>query len=167
VYLGLALGLTDAADGFLARLLHAQSKLGARLDSFADLAGWVCGAAATIILVPGIVRAESPSFVVLLISFVAPLLYSAIKYGRIASYHTRLAQWAAVSLWAAMLLLVATGAAWPTRCAAVIVALSALEELVITYRSAEPRTDVRSFLAMRPGGAVPNDATGSDFGRSN
>jgi len=35
-------GLTDMADGFLARRLHAESKTGAMLDSVADLCFWGC-----------------------------------------------------------------------------------------------------------------------------
>ena len=30
-------GLSDVADGFLARKLHAESTFGSRLDSFADM----------------------------------------------------------------------------------------------------------------------------------
>lgn len=36
IVLFIALGLTDAADGFLARLFHASSRLGAYLDPVAD-----------------------------------------------------------------------------------------------------------------------------------
>ena len=37
-----ACGLSDMADGFLARKLHCESKTGAQLDSLADLAFVVC-----------------------------------------------------------------------------------------------------------------------------
>ena len=59
----LAAVLTDALDGFLARLLHQQSKLGAFLDPLADklLAG-----AALIML---FIEHEAPLWMVLLVAF--------------------------------------------------------------------------------------------------
>jgi len=84
----LAAGLTDALDGFLARRLRCQSRLGATLDSVADLCMFGVVIYALIVWMGGL-----PVLVIALVAAVtairvAALIIARVRFGRFAFLHT-------------------------------------------------------------------------------
>ena len=124
--------VSDAVDGWLARRLGQCTELGARLDSWSDLALSVCAPVGVWWLWPELVRREAVFVGMMLAGYTLPALYGLLKYRRFPSYHTRLAKAAAVLMGAGALLLLAGGPAWPFRLASLVVLIEALDEFAIT-----------------------------------
>jgi len=140
--------VTDAIDGPLSRWLKTASPRGARLDSRADLALNSAAGLGVIVLFPARLAAEWPLVVTVALAYAAPITVGWFKFGRLTSYHTILAR---VSL----VLLPLTLAAWlrfdtllPLQISVAILVLSALEELVITWKLKRPQDDVRHVFRV-------------------
>lgn len=124
--------ITDALDGFLARKFNLASKLGAMLDSWADLltglalpfCGWW--------LRPDVVRDEAVFLGAGMAIYFGAILAGFLKFGRLASYHTWAAKSAAIALGAAVLVIFSGGPGWPLRVAMPLVMLACAEEIVMT-----------------------------------
>jgi phosphatidylglycerophosphate synthase len=124
--------LSDGLDGYLARRLNATSDLGAKLDSWADMATWLMLPLCAWLLRPDVLRAEGVWLVGGIGCYIASILFGFAKYRRLVSYHT----WGAKALsWlvgAAVLVFFANGPGWVFRIVMPIVALSAIEEMAMT-----------------------------------
>jgi len=155
---GLALAaslLSDAADGFAARRLGARSALGARLDSWGDLATWAVLAPCALWLWPDVLWQERVAVGVALASFALPTLVGWLRFGRLTSYHTWGAKAAAVSMAIGVPALLLLDAGWVFRVATAVLAVSALEEIAITARLPHWRADVPGLWAVVPRGSRP------------
>ncbi len=137
--------LSDAIDGFAARRLHTTSELGTRLDSWGDLVTYLVIPLCAWWLWPEIIRREAGFVLLVLAALVVPLLAGLLKFRQLTSYHTWSAKTAAVLMSVAIFLLFIADIAWPFRCAAVLLGLSACEEIAITLRLPELRSNVRSY----------------------
>ncbi len=137
-------GFTDVLDGFLARVLNQITEMGSRLDSWGDFTIYSTMAICAWILWPELVRQELISYIVIVISIIAPIIAGLIKFKRITSYHTWLVKVAVVVTFAGYILLFAGWLDWPFRVAAVFSALAATEEVAITLLSHHEHVDVRS-----------------------
>jgi Phosphatidylglycerophosphate synthase len=87
ILLYLICGLTDILDGYLARRMKADSQLGARLDSLADL----CMCLMIILTIIRQTSADQPILIGLCIIFVVRagnVVFSKFKFGRASSVHT-------------------------------------------------------------------------------
>ena len=136
---------SDSVDGFVARGLNQISELGAKLDSWGDLAIYLTVPLCAWWLWPEILGDEA-FFVWLVVgAYVVPLVIGLLKFGRLPSYHTWLAKTAAVLMSAAVLILFLANIAWPFRYAAIAQAIVACEEVLITLHLCELRSNVRSF----------------------
>jgi CDP-diacylglycerol--glycerol-3-phosphate 3-phosphatidyltransferase len=144
------LWLTDWVDGKLATLLKQQTPFGARLDSVADATFYASSLIALGLLRWDMIRAEAAWLGAAVATYAASLLAGWIRFGRLPSYHTRLAK---VSWLLAGLAVIATFAGWSPwwlRVAAGAVTLTNLEAVAITVVLREWRVDVRSvFVANR------------------
>jgi CDP-diacylglycerol--glycerol-3-phosphate 3-phosphatidyltransferase len=144
--------LTDLIDGKVARWLGQTSEFGARLDSAADFATYMTVPLCAWWLKPEFVRREFVAFVAIVAGYAVPVLVGFLRYGRLTSYHTRLAVLAAYALGAATVLVFAAGWAWPLRLAALVLVVAELEEIAITAVLPQWRANVRSLrhaLALR------------------
>lgn len=81
-------GLTDILDGWLARRLKAESKLGARLDSLGDIFLFGMIAAFFIFQAPGLIKGFMVPICLVIAVKVAALATGLIKYRRFTSIHT-------------------------------------------------------------------------------
>jgi CDP-diacylglycerol--glycerol-3-phosphate 3-phosphatidyltransferase len=145
--------LSDVADGYLARRLNQVSDLGAKLDSWADLATWVSAGVCIWWLWPDLVRQEAPFVIAMLAGYAAPILLGFLKFGRLTSYHTWGAKLSAVLVGVSAVFLLLGGAAWPYQVSTVVLVVAGLEEIAITAILAAPRRDVPSLWhAVRAGG---------------
>jgi CDP-diacylglycerol--glycerol-3-phosphate 3-phosphatidyltransferase len=151
--------LSDLADGFLARRYGQVSELGAKLDSWGDLAMYLTLPWCVWWLWPEIVLRELIFVVIAVVSFVLPSVIGLVKFRRFTSYHTWGAKLSAVLMGVSMLLLFTGGSAWPFRVSTVIFALAELEEIAITMVLREWHADVRSIVhALRLPGTKPSPA---------
>lgn len=135
---------TEWLDGFLARTLHQESELGARLDTIADASFYVSILVALVILSPVVTR-EAAWMAAAIISFAGSCLVSLIKFRRLPSYHTWMAKGGWLVVGAGTVSLLAGWSAWPFRIAMVCVVLANLEALAITILLSKPRVNVRSL----------------------
>ncbi len=147
----LVCGLTDLLDGWLARLLHAESALGARLDSMAD------AAFITVCLVRILPRLCLERWLWCWIGVIAAvrlaaLLISALKYRHAAFVHTLANKATGLLLFASPVLFHWMGAngAGVLLCAAA--SLSAAEELILQLRSKRLNLNQKGLLFLNPKG---------------
>lgn len=137
--------LTDAADGFIARRFNQITNLGAKLDSWADLAtslslpfcGWW--------LRPDVVRQEAPFLAAGILLYLTAIVAGFVKFRRLTSYHTWGGKLSAIVVAAAVIVFFANGPGWPFRIAMPIVILACLEEIAITTVLPARRANVPSF----------------------
>jgi phosphatidylglycerophosphate synthase len=87
---------TDAIDGYLARRYKVTSLLGAKLDSIGDDLTIAAGLAGILAFKPEFFREEMVIFILLLTLFVIQVISAIIKYGKITSFHTYTAKFAAI-----------------------------------------------------------------------
>lgn len=88
--------MTDAIDGYLARLLKVASVFGARLDSIADDLTILAAIIGMIVFKYDFLVKESIVVFCLLFVFVLQMLFAFVRYGRITSFHTYGAKLAAI-----------------------------------------------------------------------
>ena len=137
--------LSDSIDGFIARRLNEASEFGTQLDSWGDLATYLTVPLCAWWLWPEILKREA-FFVWLVIgAYIVPLMAGFVRFQRLPSYHTWAAKSAAVLMSFAVFILFVVDIAWPFRCAAIVQALVACEEVAITLRFSKLESNVRSF----------------------
>jgi phosphatidylglycerophosphate synthase len=145
---GLCVSLaSDLVDGFLARQLHQKSELGAKLDSWGDLATYLVFGVGAWWLWPQVIHAEAVWVAVVIVSYTLPSLVGFAKFGRLTSYHTRGAKLSAILMGPALLLLFAWQISWVFRLAAVVLLAAEVEEIAITIVLREWHADVPSLAA--------------------
>ncbi len=140
---GLALAFaSDVVDGFVARRVGCASELGAKLDSWGDLALFASLPLSAWLLWPDVITSEARYLVVALVAFVAPVLLGLARFGRLTSYHTWGAKLTSWLMGGGALVLFAGGPSWPFHLATLVLVLEALEEMAITLVLPRWRADV-------------------------
>ena len=139
--------LTDVLDGALARKLDAQSELGTRLDSAADL-----------ILVVVLLWKLWPVILpttheVLWIAAIALIRFSAavtahLRFGTFGFLHTRGNKLTGIFLMLYPFSLLLTDAGWTLYILLVFASVSAVEELLIELFTADWNADRRSLISV-------------------
>ena len=137
---------SDLIDGSVARLLNQTSELGAKLDSWGDLATYLTIPICAWWLWPDILKREAFYVLYIIIAYSVPLLTGLLKFGKLPSYHTWAAKASMIILSTTAVTLILTGVSWPFHLAAIAQGLVALEEMIITLRLPQPRSNVRSLL---------------------
>lgn len=143
--------LSDAIDGRIARASGTVSERGARLDSIADSLIYLTMPFVAFLLFPWLRTTETVWGILVFFGYALPVTYGFTKFRRLTSYHTTLARLASVVLSISFFVLLATHVAWPFHGATVILLLSALEEISITWTLPAWRADVGSIWAVRRG----------------
>jgi phosphatidylglycerophosphate synthase len=123
--------LTDALDGYLARLLNAYSDFGRKLDSLADYVTLFVGLAGLGLLWPEVVRRELPWIAVLISAFFAVVIYGLLRLGRAPFYHTWASKVTVIACVASLVPLLAGWSATPFHVVAVLQVLVGIEEIAI------------------------------------
>ncbi|MEW6593360.1 MAG: CDP-alcohol phosphatidyltransferase family protein [Thermodesulfobacteriota bacterium] len=141
--------ISDALDGFLARRLGQTTALGGQLDSWGDFALYCTTPLAVWWLWPEVILHELPCVAAAILSFLLPVAAGFVKFRRLTSYHTWGAKAAAVALGIATPLLLLGGPAWPFRLAVFLLALSAVDECIITLLLPRWQADIPSCLHAR------------------
>lgn len=137
---------SDCLDGTLARLLHAQTVLGARLDAAADTATYLVLFLAVLRLWPDFVAAHAVMLAVALVLYLANHLWALAHFRRLPAYHTWAGKTSAVLMAAGMLLWFVCGVAGLFTAAVAVSLVSVLEQLVITALLPRWQADVPTFV---------------------
>ncbi len=141
---------TDLLDGYLARRMRTGTELGAKLDSWGDLATYAVFPLCAWWLFRERVLDQWTFVVAALIAFVAPTLVGLLKFRRITSYHTRLAKLVAIVMGAGLILYLGFDLPRVFQAAVLFLLVEAIEEIAITAVLPEWRANVPSlFAALR------------------
>ncbi len=140
-----AMLLSDALDGFLARILHQTSELGARLDSYGDIATYLTTPVAVWLLFPEIVKSEKAYIIAALILYLLPAVFTLIKFGKLASYHTWITKISALLMSTGVVVLLLFHKPLLFHIAVWFLAIEALENITITLILKEQKTDIRTL----------------------
>lgn len=151
-WLLLACLLSDILDGLIARTFHLTSKLGAALDSVADLATMFIGLLGVLIFQRQFVAQHYLGLLLVMAFYFAELLISLLRYGKASSFHTlldRIAAYIAGIFVMSMFLWGYHGWLFQLTVTAYFVALS--EEMLLIYLLPEWRSDVGGMFRVLAG----------------
>lgn len=137
---------SDAVDGFLARHLHQESRIGAVLDTCGDVTMYIAAAVGGWILWPELIRQEAAFIITALALIGLSAFLSLLKHHKLPSYHTWSAKFATAVIGIAALLMFAGLSSLPFRISIIMLALSTCEEMAITMILPKWQPDVRSLF---------------------
>jgi CDP-diacylglycerol--glycerol-3-phosphate 3-phosphatidyltransferase len=138
---------TDLLDGYLARRMRTGSELGAKLDSWGDLATYAVFPLCAWWLFRDQVMSQLLFVIPALIAFVAPTLIGLAKFRRVTSYHTRLAKGVAIAMGLGLILYLGFDVPWFFQAAVLFLLVEAIEEIAITAVLPEWRANVPSIFS--------------------
>jgi len=136
---------SDLLDGMVARLTGQVTPFGAVLDSWADVITYLTIALCCWWLWPEMVSRERLYVGLIIASCLLPALVGGYKFGHFTSYHTWAVKIAAAAMGSTLYLLFLGGPPWPFRIAAVMCAVAAVEEIIITLILPEAESNLRSL----------------------
>jgi CDP-diacylglycerol--glycerol-3-phosphate 3-phosphatidyltransferase len=143
--------LSDAADGWIARGLGVQTRLGARLDSLGDSLVWYAGLAGLIAFQREVLAANALLFGAVVAAWMLESVLAWRRYRRLSSFHTRLSKLAGVLLSVYVVALFLWGHWQPLLLLAAGVSIVAsLEEMILLALLPEWRSDVPGLWWLRP-----------------
>jgi CDP-diacylglycerol--glycerol-3-phosphate 3-phosphatidyltransferase len=139
-------GVTDILDGFIARKMHAQSNLGAKLDSIAD---FVLAAAMIIVLYPMIILVPGAFVWIVFIAAIriVSALVAYVKYKAFASLHTYANKLTGLLIFLFPFFMDRYALAAHVWILCGVATLSAMEELIIQIRSTKLNLDRKSIFS--------------------
>ncbi len=137
---------SDALDGALARALNAESALGARLDSYGDMAIYLSVPLCAMWLVPAEVSEASPFVLAVIAAYLLPIVVSLIKFQELASLHTWSAKFAGIVMGIGVLAVFAFGTTWLFKVATLVQIAVALEYLAILLILPSLKSNVKSLV---------------------
>jgi cardiolipin synthase len=126
------LALTDWLDGKLATRLHQRTTVGAKLDSVADATFYGCVLLAMLWLEWSLVVGEAVWIGLAVLSYLLSLVASFAKFGKMPSYHTRMAKMSWLFLAVSVVAILLGWSTWPLRIAMAGVIMTNLEATTIT-----------------------------------
>ena len=142
-WLLLACLLSDILDGLIARTFHLTSRLGASLDSMADAATMLIGFLGVFVFQKAFISEHYPAVVLVFVFYVAEIIASLARYGRVSSFHTLLDRIAAYMAGIFVMSLFLWGYhGWLFQLAVVVYVLSLCEEIALICVLPEWRSDV-------------------------
>lgn len=144
ILLGLMI-FSDAVDGFIARMLDQTSPLGARLDSYGDIATYLTAPLAAWWLWPEIVKEELYYIIAAIIIYILPAFFALAKFGKLASYHTWITKISAVLMSAGVIVFLGFENPLLFHIAVYFLVIEMLENIAITIILPEEKSDIHSI----------------------
>lgn len=149
--LTLACLATDGLDGFLARKLNAITSVGAKLDSFGDMAMYISVISAVFTWKWELFKETPALMAVYLVSLGLTYLIAILKFRKVAALHLYSTKASGLMLTVFVIILFTMGFSLPLYIAAMgIGILASLEEVLVLFVLNTPDSDVGSlfFLSM-------------------
>lgn len=138
--------VSDIADGWIARSFGLQSKVGAMLDSAADVATLLSATVGIAVFHPGVLHEHDVGCAAVLGGWIVVSLLALLRYGRLSSFHTYASKAAGYALGLFLVALFLSGFAAPIFYLALVISLSAsVEELALLWFLPQWRADVRGL----------------------
>lgn len=137
--------VSDGLDGYLARKYGQVTRLGAQMDSWADLIIYAVMLFGLWQLWPQILERESGLMTFAFSCWVVLVLFGVVRFRRLPSYHTYAAKLAALALAPSYFALVLWDFYWPFRGVMYLFILVMAEQLIITAVLNNWEGDVRSL----------------------
>lgn len=148
-WLLLACLLSDILDGLIARLFNLRSRLGATLDSTADMIVLLLSAVGLLVFQRDFLLAHAAPLLALVALYLAEVAAALWRYGRISSFHTILMRLAAYVQGVFLISLFLWGYnAWIFWLMVTFSATALLEELLILCLLPHYRSDVRGLYSI-------------------
>jgi CDP-diacylglycerol--glycerol-3-phosphate 3-phosphatidyltransferase len=154
--------VSDVLDGLIARTFNLSSKLGASLDSIADLATMFAGALGVLIFQKQFVREHYAGLLAVMAFYVVEVLASLWRYGKASSFHTALDRVAASVAGVFVMWLFLFGYQdWLFRITVTVYLIALVEEMVLICMLPEWLSDVGglhrvlSHKELKPGTPIP------------
>ena len=154
-WLLLACLLSDILDGLIARTFHLTSKLGATLDSTADILTMLIGLLGVFVFQRPFVTEHLLAIYLVAGFYIAELGASLLRYGKVSSFHTLLDRIAAYMGGIFVMSLFLWGYhGWLFQLTVIVYVLSLSEEMALIWLLPEWRSDVGGlWRALRARGA--------------
>lgn len=139
-------GISDVLDGMLARRMKINGRLGARLDSAADILLFVILIYCMLIILGDRIKGFYPLLISITAIRLFNLLFAAVKYHCFLSIHTWGNKAAGLSVYFSVIIYMISACEGIFYIVAAIAVLSALEELMIHITSRHPQPDRRGLF---------------------
>ena len=141
--------LSDVADGLIARALNLTSKLGAFLDSLADVATMFVAVLGILVFQEPFVAKHYSGLLLVVGFYLAEVVASLWRYGRVSSFHTVLARVAAFIGGVFVMSLFLWGyQGWLYQRTILVYLLALTEEMLLIYLLPEWRSDVGGIYRL-------------------
>ena len=148
-WLLLACFVSDIADGLIARAFHLTSKLGAALDSIADMLTWSIGLVGLLVFQRAFVSAHFGELLLVVVLYAVEILASLWRYGKLSSFHTLLARVAAYAAGIFVMALFLWGyVGWLFQAAVCVYVAALLEEMAMIVLLPEWRPDAGGLVRV-------------------
>ena len=148
-WLLLACLLSDIVDGVIARAFHLTSKLGAALDSAADMLTMLVGIFGVYVFQRPFVDQHLSGVLLTICFYFAEAVAALVRYGRLSSFHTLLDRVAAYACGIFVMSLFLFGYHdWLFYFTVSIYVVSLLEEMILICLLPEWRTDVGNIFRV-------------------
>jgi CDP-diacylglycerol--glycerol-3-phosphate 3-phosphatidyltransferase len=141
--------LSDVADGLIARTFKISSKLGSFLDSLADVATMFVAVLGVLHFQRSFLVDHYPGLLLVVGLYVAEVIASLLRYGRLSSFHTVMARTAAFSGGVFVMWLFLWGyQGWLYHVTTLLFALSLIEEMLLIYLLPSWQSDVGGIYRL-------------------
>ena len=141
--------LSDILDGLIARTFHLTTKLGASLDSLADAVTMLIGLLGVFVFQKSFVSEHDSALLLVAVFYVAELIASLIRYGKLSSFHTLLDRIAAYMAGIFVMSLFLWGYhGWLFQMAVIVYLLSLAEEIALICLLPDWRSDVGGLFRV-------------------
>jgi CDP-diacylglycerol--glycerol-3-phosphate 3-phosphatidyltransferase len=135
--------LSDIADGLIARAFHLTTKLGAFLDSVADVVTMLVAVLGVFVFQRSFVAEHYPGILLIVGFYLVEVLASLWRYGRVSSFHTVLARVAAFMAGVLVMWLFLFGyPGWLFQRTVLVYLVALSEEMLLIYLLPEWQSDV-------------------------
>jgi CDP-diacylglycerol--glycerol-3-phosphate 3-phosphatidyltransferase len=141
--------LSDILDGLIARGFHLTTKLGASLDSVADAVTMLIGLLGVFVFQRSFVSEHHPALLLVAVFYIAELIASLIRYGKLSSFHTLLDRIAAYMAGIFVMSLFLWGYhGWLFQVTVVVFLVSLSEEMALICLLPKWRSDVGGIFRV-------------------
>ncbi len=141
ILLGMML-ISDLLDGIIARRIDHTTERGSRLDSYGDILTYLSTPLAVWWLWPDIVKEELYYIIAAVIIYIVPAIFSFLKFGQLASYHTWITKIAAVLMSVGVVMLLGFDNNLLFHAAVYFLVLVMVENIAITLILPKQKSDI-------------------------